>query len=91
MLRLTLAAALLLATLGSCTASESGPDQCVAAGGQCVLGNYQCPYRGTQDCNPDRSPGGAFCCLGCPTGTTPAPLDGGSGMGIACVGDGGGD
>jgi hypothetical protein len=85
MRRIASIAALLLAALGGCTATESGQDACVAAGGQCVLGGYQCPNKGPQDCNPDRNPGGAFCCLGCFSGTTPAPVDGG--FGIACVGD----
>jgi hypothetical protein len=80
-----LVGAFLLAALGACTAGESGQDACIAAGGQCVLGGYRCGYVGPQDCNPDRNPGGAFCCLGCPSGTTPAPVDGG----IACIGDAG--
>jgi len=45
-------------------AGLSGPAACVAAGGQCVVGGFTgCSKLGTQDCNPDRNPGGAFCCL----------------------------
>jgi hypothetical protein len=53
--------------LGSC--SSSGPEACRAAGGECVIGGHACANRGPQDCNPDRNPGGAFCCLPCPSGT----------------------
>jgi hypothetical protein len=87
MLRTVFLGALLLGVGGACNASEDGQAACIAAGGQCVLGSFQCPNRGTQDCNPDRNPGGAFCCLGCPSGATPAPIDGG----IACTSDGGTD
>jgi hypothetical protein len=83
MLRIALGFAAVL--LAACTAGQSGQDACVAAGGQCLAGGYHCGYVGPQDCNPDRSPGGWFCCLGCPNGTTPAPDD----AGIACIGDGG--
>jgi hypothetical protein len=62
-------AALMLFLLVACSGSESGPAECVAAGGQCILGSNTCPNRGSQDCNPDRNPGGAFCCLPCPQGT----------------------
>jgi len=56
--------------LGGCPDNNiSGPDLCVAAGGQCVLGGRPCPNKGPQDCNPDKNPGGAFCCLPCPQGT----------------------
>jgi len=41
----------------------SGPDQCAAEGGKCILGGASCNHRGTSDCNPTRNPGGAFCCL----------------------------
>lgn len=44
-------------------AGLSGPAACVAAGGECVLGGSTCLNIGSQDCNPDRNPGGAFCCL----------------------------
>jgi hypothetical protein len=37
--------------------------QCAAEGGKCVLGSSGCQHRGSTDCNPDRNPGGAFCCL----------------------------
>ncbi len=89
MLRMALVWALWLGAVGACNAGEDGQAACIAAGGQCVLGGYQCPNRGSQDCNPDRNPGGAFCCLGCQNGATPAPVDGGNG--IACVSDGGSD
>ena len=59
--------------------SSTGPEACVAAGGQCLLGVHPCPNRGTQDCNPDQNPGGAFCCLPCPSGTTA------NDAGTACV------
>jgi hypothetical protein len=60
---------LMMFLLGACSGNESGPAACVAAGGQCVLGGNTCPNHGQQDCNPDRTPGGAFCCLPCPQGT----------------------
>jgi len=56
--------------------SSNGPEACVAAGGRCIIGGNKCPNHGPQDCNPDRNPGGAFCCLPCPAGT--APNDGGT-------------
>lgn len=59
--------------------SSTGPEACVAAGGQCVMGSQPCPNRGPQDCNPQRNPGGAICCLPCPDGTTP------NDAGTACV------
>jgi hypothetical protein len=43
--------------------STSGLEACTAAGGRCVLGSAPCANRGTPDCNPDRNPGGGFCCL----------------------------
>jgi hypothetical protein len=61
---------LLLLSLAACS-GESGPAECVAAGGQCVVGGTQCANPGTADCNPDRNPGGFFCCLPCPKGTNP--------------------
>jgi hypothetical protein len=42
---------------------QSGQAACVAAGGQCVIPNLNCAKVGPQDCNPDRNPGGAYCCL----------------------------
>ena len=51
--------------------SDSGAGTCSAAGGQCLLGSASCPNRGPQDCNPDKNPGGAFCCLPCPNGKEP--------------------
>ncbi len=62
----------LMALLGACSSTSgdnSGPAACAAAGGQCLIGGNTCPNRGPQDCNPDRNPGGAFCCLPCPAGT----------------------
>jgi hypothetical protein len=45
-------------------AGLSGPAACAAAGGKCVVGGFTgCLKDGPQDCNPDRNPGGAFCCL----------------------------
>jgi hypothetical protein len=49
---------------------EGGASACKAAGGQCVLGNVSCAEQAPsadQDCNPDRNPGGSFCCLSRPT------------------------
>src|SRR5690242_1628026 len=47
--------------------STGGPEACVQAGGQCLLGSAvatgACPVIGPQDCNPERNPGGAVCCL----------------------------
>jgi hypothetical protein len=64
----------------ACT-QKSGPEACEAAGGVCRIGGLAgtgiCPNLGPQDCNPDRNPGGAVCCLPCPGGTVPA--EGGSG------------
>jgi len=60
---------LLIVTAAACSGKSSGAEACVAAGGQCVLGGYSCPNPGTQDCNPDKNPGGAFCCLPCQDGT----------------------
>jgi hypothetical protein len=70
---------LAVATLASCAAAD-GPARCVAAGGRCVIGppsNCAGGTVGPQDCNPDRNPGGAICCLPCPSGQV--PVDGGSG------------
>lgn len=60
---------LLLGACSSTSSDTSGPAACTAAGGQCLIGGNSCPNRGPQDCNPDKNPGGAFCCLPCPTGT----------------------
>ena len=67
----------LLFTIG-CSSELSGPEACVAAGGRCVLGNEICSNRGSEDCNPERNPGGAFCCLSCP------PVDAGADAGTEC-------
>jgi hypothetical protein len=50
---------------GAMSANASGPAQCVAGGGRCVLGNAasDCAEQGPFECNPDGNPGGAFCCL----------------------------
>lgn len=62
--------------LVSCSSSgpKSGPELCVEAGGQCISGSAQCAKRGDADCNPERNPGGAFCCLSC-GGAGPEPSD----------------
>lgn len=62
---------LTLATLAfSSSCGDSGPEACVAAGGTCLLGGATCANQGPQNCNPEKNPGGAFCCLPCPKGTT---------------------
>ena len=62
--------AALLLVAASC--GQSGEAACEAAGGQCVLGGGPCSgTQGTQECNPNVNPGGAFCCLPCPVGQTP--------------------
>ena len=65
--------------LGSAGCS-SGPAECEAAGGRCMVGaGMGCAGTiGPQDCNPDRNPGGAVCCLPCPSGPS-APDGGGCG------------
>lgn len=59
---------LMLLAVAFLACSSSGPEACVAAGGTCVLGSIACARRGSADCNPDRNPGGAFCCLSCSGG-----------------------
>ncbi len=47
-------------------ATIARPAACVAAGGTCVIGpqsNCASGNIGPQNCNPDRDPGGAICCL----------------------------
>ncbi len=46
-------------------ADADGPAACVAAGGECLVGGSSsvCAVVGPQDCNPDRNPGGQYCCL----------------------------
>ena len=60
------------ALLVGCSDSDPGPEQCVAAGGECKLGSAahtrDCANVGPQDCNPDVNPGGAICCLPCAAG-----------------------
>jgi hypothetical protein len=72
----------LLLLAASC--AQSGPEACVAAGGECVLGGGPCyGIQGPQDCNPPPvNPGGAFCCLPCPAGQT--PIDAGYAMVSGC-------
>jgi hypothetical protein len=64
----------LLAWAVACSACSSTNDAdsglassgCYAAGGRCILGSNECMSRAkesSQDCNPDRNPGGAFCCM----------------------------
>ena len=55
----TVIAALLLLT-AACSGSSDGAAACVAAGGQCIIGGNTCSNRGSQDCNPDKNPGGAI-------------------------------
>jgi hypothetical protein len=68
-----LATLLLTMILAACSSGSgaSGPAQCVAAGGDCRIPNPDnpCANRGPQNCNPDLTPAGAFCCLPCPSGT----------------------
>jgi len=57
---------LALLSAGCASSSPNGPAECVAAGGRCVIGSGCLPDAGVvgpQDCNPDRNPGGAVCCL----------------------------
>lgn len=70
---------LLVLALVALAACSTGPAECAAAGGKCVIGPpMNCHGMvGSQDCNPDRNPGGALCCLPCPDGQT--PVDGGPG------------
>jgi len=73
-----LRAVLLLLVLGAAgiACGTTGPEACKAAGGTCVVGGTQCIGTvGPQDCNPDRTPAGQYCCLPCPALQTPA--DGG--------------
>jgi hypothetical protein len=67
---LSLAAFLLVSsvTVAGCQSEAepplSGPAACAAAGGRCIVGPATgCAQVGPQDCNPDRNPGGAICCL----------------------------
>jgi hypothetical protein len=50
-----------------------GPDACRAAGGNCVIGpalNCDGFVLTNYDCNPDRNPGGAICCLAADAGAS---------------------
>lgn len=67
---LVLALGLGLVTLGCSNSSSSygTPQDCTAAGGQCLAGGgaTMCAKEGpsnTCDCNPGCSPGGGFCCI----------------------------
>ena len=61
---LILAAAIVNACGSDGTPGVSGPQACAAAGGTCLIGpGIGCARVGPQDCNPDRNPGGAYCCL----------------------------
>ncbi len=80
-MKLLVPATLLVVTLGCSTSSSSygTPQDCAAAGGQCIIGPSAgvCAKEGptnTCDCNPACSPGGAYCCVtfveaGADTGT----------------------
>jgi hypothetical protein len=59
---------LMLTAAARSGSGNPGPAACAAGGGQCLIGGNPCANRGPQDCNPDRNPGGAFCCLPCPAG-----------------------
>ena len=58
--------ALAVAGCGTTSDAPSGPAACAAAGGACIPGAPGGCADGTlgpQDCNPDRNPSGAVCCL----------------------------
>jgi hypothetical protein len=73
--------------------SAKGPAQCVAAGGTCMLGSGVpfCAEPGQYDCNPERNPGGAFCCLRRKVEMAlvapPPPIEGGGACGAASTDD----
>lgn len=63
-----LAVALGLVALGCNSPSYGKPQDCTAAGGQCLAGDgiTLCAKEGPQntcDCNPTCGPGGLFCCV----------------------------
>jgi hypothetical protein len=69
--KILLATILAVAGLG-CTSSTSStsygtPEDCAAAGGQCLTGPFQaCAKEGPQNtcnCNPGCNPSGAYCCV----------------------------
>jgi hypothetical protein len=66
---------MLMAVVGACSSSSSsgssGPQECVEAGGQCIIGSNPCPNKGPQNCNPNSTPAGQICCLPCPSPTKP--------------------
>jgi hypothetical protein len=69
-----LAVLMLLLFIGCNSATNA---ECLAAGGQCLIGDVQCQgTAGTQQCEAEQSPAGIYCCLPCPSGQT--PNDGGS-------------
>ena len=59
--------ALWLLGLGCEVSNANGtPEDCSAAGGQCVGGGVPCQQEGpanTCNCNPTCNPGGFFCCI----------------------------
>jgi hypothetical protein len=55
-----------LLVLGCNSSSGGTPQDCAAAGGQCVLPTLACVKQGPSDtcnCDPECNPGGAYCCL----------------------------
>jgi hypothetical protein len=46
-----------------CATGVTSPDECTAAGGQCVLPTALCAKKGPQNCNPQGKPGGGYCCM----------------------------
>jgi hypothetical protein len=65
-MRWTLLAGMMLLALACSTSSSPAGSACTSAGGTCILGGSWCMTEaasGAQDCNPDRNPGGAYCCL----------------------------
>jgi hypothetical protein len=73
------------------TSADTGPDAdgpaaCVAAGGECLVGGLRsdCAVVGPQDCNPDRNPGGSYCCLQ-KASVADAATDGGGSDAEACA------
>lgn len=68
---------LILAAIVLLAGCSSGRAACESQGGQCVIGGEICfgttPDDASELCNPDRNPGGSYCCIGvaCPPGTSP--------------------
>jgi hypothetical protein len=66
-----------LLAVGAVACSNSSPNgaaECADAGGTCNIGMCR-GTAGPQVCDPGLDPGGAFCCLPCPSGMMPS--DGG--------------